>query len=113
MALTEVKQNLCRATVRVLMSVSDTGRFINLQYTNIYTLHAQFSKHPGSDVNLPPEPDSLTCKYHVRNPPASEGLWLGSKSFSEPWKQAEGDAAEVWSKINMNSVLLYFDGRHL
>ena len=67
------------------MSVSDTGWFVNLQVMN----------HPGSGVNLVPETDSLSCEYHVRNPPASDGLWLGSKQFSESWKQAEEDAAEV------------------
>ena len=66
-----------------LMSFSDTGCFINLQYTNIFASRSPFSKHPGSGVNLIPEYDSLSSEYHIRNPPTSEGLRHGSRSFSE------------------------------
>ena len=39
--------------------------------------------------------DDPSCEYHVRNSPASKGVWLGSQWFSGPWKQTEGGAAEV------------------
>ena len=51
----EVKQNSCWATVRVLISVSDTGGFVNLVYMDIYTSHALFLNHPSSGVNFAPE----------------------------------------------------------
>ena len=37
---------------------SDTISFVNLPYTNIHASHSQFSKPPGSSVNLTPEQDS-------------------------------------------------------
>ena len=58
------------ATVRVFMSVSDTGGgFVILQYTNIYASPTQFPNSPSWGVNLAPESDNLPCI---------------SKSFSEP-----------------------------
>ena len=70
--------------------------YVNLQYTN-------------------------ECEYPVRNPPASEGLWLGNKSFSEQWKQAQGGAAAkecpCWRvqnylhpSIGPAWIMFYFDG---
>ena len=61
-----------------IKSVSDTGWVENLPYMKINTSNAKFSNPPGSGVNLTPEPGRLSCEYHVRNPPASEGLRLGS-----------------------------------
>ena len=50
-----------------------------------------------------PESDNLSCEYHVQNPPASEGLWLGSKSFSGPGKHSTS-LVPMYSSIPPHSL---------